>query len=100
MGKKIQSIKVGSVLRTIGYNNFYIVIEDRLTTGKDRTICTKKGIKKVKDDRYKLLSEKGWTRFVERNPKGFHWEFVGNMELDVLKMLQNFKKNVLSNSEE
>ena len=100
MEKEIQGIKVGSVFRTFGYNNFYIVIEDRLTTGKDRVIYTKNGIKKVKDDRYKLLSEKGWTRFAERNPKGFHWEFVGNMELDVLKMLQNFKKNVLSNSEE
>lgn len=100
MAKEFEGIKVGSVLRTIGYNNFYIVIEDRLTTGKDRIINTKKGCKKVKDDRYKLLSEKGWTRFVERNPKGFNWEFVGNMELDVLKMLQNFKKNILTNAEE
>lgn len=100
MKKEIKGIKVGSVLRTIGYNNFYIVIEDRLTTGKERAICTKNGIKKVKDDRYKLLSEKGWTRFVERKTKGFHWEFVGNMELDVLKKLQDFKKNVMSNSEE
>lgn len=100
MKKEIKGIKVGSVLRTIGYNNFYIVIEDRLTTGKDRVVYTKKGVKKIKDDRYKLLSEKGWTRFVERKTKGFHWEFVGNMELDVLKKLQDFKKNVMSNSEE